>query len=149
MARRERKGPVESLVTGVVVGTAFILYWVFGGHHPWAIIGALFAGVLPASRGLSAILAARANRPKIERAARLDPHEIEAQDQKDALRVARDKGGRVTPSLLALESDLSVERAERALDALASKGHAALRVRDDGRIEYEFAEFLPQIENRY
>ena len=38
---------------------------------------------------------------------------------------------------------MTVEEAERALDSLAKKGHAAVRIRDDGRIEYEFSEFLP------
>jgi len=48
----------------------------------------------------------------------------------------------VTPALVVLGSELTIEEAERALDALARKGYASMRVSDDGRVEYEFAEFL-------
>ena len=44
--------------------------------------------------------------------------------------------------MVALDCDMSVEEAERVLDDLAKKGHASMRVREDGRIEYEFAEFF-------
>ncbi len=37
---------------------------------------------------------------------------------------------------------MCLEEAEKALDAMAQKGYASLRVRDDGRVDYEFAEFL-------
>jgi len=37
---------------------------------------------------------------------------------------------------------VSLEEVEKALDAMARMGYASLRVRDDGRVEYEFAEFL-------
>jgi hypothetical protein len=47
-----------------------------------------------------------------------------------------------SPSLVALESELTVERAERALEDLTRNGHASMRVREDGRIEYEFIEFI-------
>jgi hypothetical protein len=43
---------------------------------------------------------------------------------------------------------MSVETAERVLDGLAKKGHASMRVRDDGRIEYEFSEFMTSINER-
>ena len=38
---------------------------------------------------------------------------------------------------------LSLAEAERVLDGMARGGHATVSVTDDGRVEYEFREFLP------
>jgi hypothetical protein len=141
---RKPKTNVESLVTGLVVGSGFIAFYLFGGHQAWAIFAALFAGLLPASRGLSGMIAARANAPAEKK---LGERERAAESEKSVLRIARDRGGRLTPALVALDCDLGVEEAERVLDGLAKKGHASMRVRDDGRVEYEFSEFLPAIED--
>jgi hypothetical protein len=143
---RGEKGAGESLASGLVLAGAFVAFWAFGGHPVWALLVAVFAGVLPASRGLSGLVAARAERKALEAkntTPKIDAKSAAARGEKTVLRVARDKGGRVTPSLVALESDLSVEDAEKALDDLAKKGHASIIVREDGRIEYEFIEFLP------
>ena len=142
---RSGKGAVESLASGLVLAAAFVAFWAFGGHPAWALLIAVFAGILPASRGISGLVAARAERKALEEqntAPKLDAKSAAARSEKTVLRIARDKGGRVTPSLVALESDLSVEDAEKALDDLAKRGHASMVVREDGRIEYEFVEFL-------
>jgi hypothetical protein len=144
--RSGRGGAAESLASGLVLAAAFVVFWALGGHPVWALLVAVFAGVLPASRGISGLIAARAEEKALEAqnaAPKLDAKSAAALGEKTVLRIARDKGGRVTPSLVALESDLSVEEAEKALDDLAKKGHASMVVREDGRIEYEFAEFLP------
>jgi hypothetical protein len=140
--RRERRprSNVESLITGLVVGSGFVTYWVFGGHQSWALFAAFFGGLLPAARGLAGLIAAKGAAPA---AKRLGERETAAENERIALLVARKKGGRITPALVVLDSEMSVEAAERALDGLARKGHAAVRIRDDGRIEYEFSEFLP------
>ncbi len=39
---------------------------------------------------------------------------------------------------------MGIDEAERVLDGLVKNGHASMRVREDGRIEYEFSEFLPR-----
>jgi hypothetical protein len=143
---REGKGAAESLISGLVLAAVFLGFWAFAGHPAWALLVAVFAGVLPASRGLSGLVASRAERKALEAksaAPRLDAKSAAARGEKAVLRIARDKGGRVTPSLVALDTDLSVEEAERVLDDLAKKGHASMVVREDGRIEYEFSEFLP------
>ena len=144
---RRPKTDVESFVTGLVVGGGALAYWFLApGEKPWWIIAiAVFAGLLPAARGLSGIISARASAPA---AKKLDDRAKSAEAEKTALRMARDRGGRLTPSLMALDCDMSVEEAEAVLEGLAKKGHAAMRVRDDGRIEYEFAEFLPSISDR-
>lgn len=143
------RGPAESLASGLVLAAAFVAFWVFGGHPTWALLVAIFAGVLPASRGISGLVTARAERKALEAkdssakyaVPKIDAKSAAARDEKIVLRLARDKGGRLTPSLVALESDLSVEEAEKALDDLTKKGHASMVVREDGRIEYEFIEF--------
>ena len=59
------------------------------------------------------------------------------------LQIARRQSGRVTPTLVAVDTTLSVEAAERTLDEMVRGGHATMAVADDGRVEYEFREFLP------
>ena len=43
---------------------------------------------------------------------------------------------------IALESDLSIEQAQKALEKLASKGFAEMRVKKSGVIVYIFPEFV-------
>lgn len=62
--------------------------------------------------------------------------------EKTILRVAKKNGGIATPSEVALESDASAEEAQAALDKLANKGFAELRVRKSGALAYVFPEFL-------
>jgi hypothetical protein len=137
---RRPKTNVESFLTGLALCAGFMAFWAFGGHQTWAIFAAVFAGLLPATRGLSGMISSRAAAPA---AKRLSDRERAAENEKAVLRMARDRGGRLTPSLVALDCDMGVAEAELVLDGLAKKGHASMRVRDDGRIEYEFAEFLP------
>lgn len=136
---KRQKTAVESLITGLVVGGGFLALWALGGHAVWALLAAVFGGLLPASRGLSKLIAARAAAPA---AKRIGEREQAAENERSVLRIARDRAGRVTPSMVALDCEMSVEEAERVLDDLAKKGHASMRVREDGRIEYEFAEFF-------
>ncbi len=143
MAKRERgdrqKTSVESLITGLVVGGGFIAFWAYGGHQVWALFGALFGGLFPAARGLSGIIAARSAAPA---AKRLGERERALERERSVLVIARDRSGRVTPTLVALDCGMGIEEAESVLDSLAKKGHASMRVREDGRIEYEFSEFM-------
>jgi hypothetical protein len=139
---RRPRTDVESFVTGLVIAGGAFAYWFLApGQKPWWIFFiAFFGGFLPAARGLSGMLSSRSAAPG---ARKLGEREKAAEHERTALAVAREKGGRITPSLVVLASDMTVEEAERALDSLAKKGHAAVRIRDDGRIEYEFSEFLP------
>lgn len=57
------------------------------------------------------------------------------------LRTAKSNKGLVTPGHLALEADVPLEQAHKALEKLSSKGFAELRVRDGGTIAYYFSEF--------
>ena len=61
--------------------------------------------------------------------------------EKTILRLARKNAGLVTPGEVAIEGDMSVEEARKALDKLAKDGVAEIRVRSSGVIVYYFAEF--------
>ena len=61
--------------------------------------------------------------------------------EKTVLRVARKNAGFVTPGEVAIEGDMSVDEARKALDKLAKDGVAEIRVRSSGVIVYYFAEF--------
>ena len=96
------------------------------------------AGVMPLVSGLVGLprrlIRAREAAPPRQNRERLAEQAI--------LRAAQRDRGRVTPATVALASDLSMEEAEKRLTDMARKGYASLQVRDDGRVEYEFAEFL-------
>jgi hypothetical protein len=57
------------------------------------------------------------------------------------LRIARANRGTVTPAQVAVESEWTLEQAQKALEKLAAGGHADMRIRDSGVIEYRFVEF--------
>ncbi len=136
---RPRRNPLESLITGLVVGGGFMTYWALGGHKDWAIFVAFFGGLLPVARGVAGLVAARGAAPA---AKKQGDRERALGNERAVLGLARDKGGRLTPALVALDCSMGIEEAELVLDGLAKKGHASMRVRDDGRIEYEFSEFM-------
>jgi hypothetical protein len=150
---RGRRTPVESLVMGLAMGGAMLAWWAFapGARDSWWLLpGAIFMGIMPVARGISGIVAQRSAIAREREAQRLsgggadrEARKGPASVERAILRLASERGGRLTPALVVLGSQLSIQEAERALDELAKKGHAAMRIRDDGRVEYEFSEFLP------
>ncbi len=62
--------------------------------------------------------------------------------ERTILRTAKKNGGLTTPSEVALEADTSIEEAQAALEKLATKGFAELRVRKSGTLVYAFPEFM-------
>jgi hypothetical protein len=134
------RSAVENLVTGLVVAAGSAAFWFFNQHSWWIGFIFLFGGIMPLVRGLRGVIANRIDAPRQKK---LNDKERTAENERTILKIAASRGGRVTPSLVVLESGLSLEEAERALDAMSGKGHASLRIRDDGRVEYEFSEFLP------
>lgn len=132
--RKRRKKAEGRLAGGVACTIAFGAVWAATGAWFW-LFPLAFLGVGPIIEGgliLKRMRAARAG----ELPGAPDPeHEV--------LRIARAQRGRITASVVAVESALSIAEAERILDRLARTGHATLAVTDDGRVEYEFREFLP------
>jgi hypothetical protein len=144
---------------GLAMGGAMVAWWAFapGGKAGWWLLpAAIFMGIMPVARGISGLVAQRsaiarereARRPAGGGEERAKGRGGAAWAERTILRLASDRGGKLTPSLVVLGSDMTIVEAERALDELAKKGHAALRVRDDGRVEYEFSEFLPASDPR-
>ena len=75
------------------------------------------------------------------------PREIEHRDrggviEKQILRSAKSNKGYTTPSEVALESEVSIEEAQQALDYLVSKGFAEMKVSKSGTIVYYFPDIL-------
>lgn len=62
--------------------------------------------------------------------------------EKIILRTARKNDGFVTPGEVAIEGDVTVDQAQTALEKLAAKGYAQMRVRTSGVIVYAFPEFF-------
>jgi TM2 domain-containing membrane protein YozV len=62
--------------------------------------------------------------------------------EKQILRLAKKRGGILSPSEVALESDISIDQAKKELEELVSKGVAEIRVRSSGTIVYAFPEFM-------
>jgi TM2 domain-containing membrane protein YozV len=60
------------------------------------------------------------------------------------LKTARDNGGYVTPSEIALEAKVSPDLAKERLEEMVSKGYAEHRVTKTGLIVYAFPEFMQE-----
>lgn len=118
-----------------VLGT---LYAVTGAGI-FVFIG-VFVGVLPTMRGISKLLQARVGARE-----RKELESVRAETrERVVLRLAKAEAGCLTPAIVAVNSELTLDEAEEQLRAFADKGYAELKVTDDGRIEYIFPEFLPR-----
>ena len=134
----KKKGASESVVTGLAFIAVFGVLWaVVGGW--WWIFPLMFAGVLPTVEGIRRLLAERSQK-------KVDPQQRETLDEKEVLKIAQMENGTVTPSLIALKSSLTIERAEEVLQKLAARGYTSMEVTEDGRVQYEFPEFRRRIE---
>jgi|WetSurMetagenome_2_1015567.scaffolds.fasta_scaffold629595_2 hypothetical protein len=140
-AGRKKRTSVETLVSGLAFGVGFSVYWFFHPEAFWPIFPIIFAGVLPFASGLRGVITGIAAAPGRKRQDKL---ESAAERERSILRIAQREKGLVAPSLVALESSLSLDEAQTALEDMAKKGHAAMQVTEDGRIVYEFREFLPR-----
>jgi TM2 domain-containing membrane protein YozV len=66
--------------------------------------------------------------------------------EKVILRTAKQNHGLVSPGQIALEANVPIEEAQQALDQLAAKGYAEMKIRTSGVIAYRFPEFADQNE---
>jgi hypothetical protein len=135
---RKRRSAEASITSGAVFTVAFGLAGILTQQW-WFIFPLVFAGILPLAEGLRRL-----------RRERLPPKQVEEQPQalltsaaaeKQILLAAKEEKGIVTPALIALKTELTIQEAEKLLEEMARKGYAMMHVRDDGRIEYEFPEF--------
>jgi hypothetical protein len=72
---------------------------------------------------------------------RVDPGPRESLE-KVILRTAKKNKGVATPGEVALEGDIPIDEARKALEKLVTEGYAEMRVRKSGTIVYVFLEFL-------
>jgi hypothetical protein len=128
----------SSITTGLVFTAGFGIAWAVTGLW-FLVFPMVFAGVLPLVRGLLRLPASR-DREKHTELSRTVARE------KQVLQAARDERGIITPTVVALKTDLSIHDAEQMLEDMARKGHALMRVTESGRVEYEFPEFLPRLD---
>ena len=132
--QRSAKKAESRLAGGVACTFVFGGLWVITGAWFW-LFPLAFVGLAPTIEGLLALRRVRSTSASELPKAPDPEHEV--------LRIARAQGGRITASVVAVESSLSLAEAEEALDGMARRGHATIAVTDDGRVEYEFREFLP------
>ena len=132
----------QEFFSGLSMTILFTLlyFFVFGVGAWWVIFPLVFAGILPLSRGLFKLLE---NRSREKSIAEREAAQNARYPEKLILQTARDRKGRVTPALIALDSSLSIEEAEKALRYMASHGYASMEVTENGTVEYIFADFLP------
>jgi hypothetical protein len=139
---RRKKSAEASLTSGIVFTVAFGIAWAVMGPKGWFFVFPLmFAGVLPMIEGIRRLSAARRSRPEISGAKKTGAFSAE----KQILLAAKEENGVVTPALIALKTDLSIQEAEKKLEEMAQNGYAMMQVRESGRIEYEFPEFMPRL----
>ena len=119
----------------------------FGGmfmmfNSLWFLIFPLvFAGLLPLARGAGKLLEEQ-DQNRIE--PRKPPRPLKRDDRERLiLKSAKTHDGRVSPTLIAVETDMTIAQAEKILTELVRKGYATLEVRDNGGLEYHFPDFLP------
>ena len=99
----------------------------------------VFAGLVPAIRGSVRFFSAqRLPGKKRRELPKVDTDTIE----RAILSTARNEKGRVTPAIVALGANVSLEKAEKALEDMAKRGYTTMEVRDNGTVEYVFPEFL-------
>jgi len=113
------------------------LYFIF---HGWFWIFPLFfAGVLPVMKGIDRVLSDNASR-RIEKPRKQRPLSREERERR-VLTCARSCKGIVTPALIAVETEISIDQAAEILEDLVRRGYASLEVRDNGGLEYHFSDF--------
>ncbi len=137
MAKRIRSR--DEFISGLTMTIAFGALWIFLGSTFWAIPMVL-AGVIPMIRGGAKFFSER-RLPEKKRQQLLAAETVNI--ERSILSVAKSENGRVTPTLVALNTDTTLENAQKALEDMVRRGYATMDVRDNGTVEYVFPEFLP------
>ena len=130
---------VGGLTSGIVIGG---LWWFHILGTPWAIGLWVVFCALPILGGLrrSARQLADRSHDRRKRLASQQASEAERKDslEKKVLQVAAGRKGVVTPALVVLDTDLRLEEAEKVLETLAAHGHAEMRIKANGTIDFVF-----------
>jgi hypothetical protein len=140
MASRSRRFKArDEFISGLSMIAVFSTLWIFFGGFFW-VFPLLFAGVLPCIRGGVKFFTDAKLRGN-SRIELLEPQEEGI--ERAILKTAKESMGRVTPAIVALNANATLENAEKALEDMVKHGYASMDVRDNGTVEYVFPEFLP------
>jgi hypothetical protein len=127
------KSPFTSIMTGIMFACAFGAAWFF--TKSWFFIFPLvFVGLMPIINGLSRLSGRKKYKEISRKSSKLSV-------EKQILLVAKQEKGKVTPALIALNSDLPLEEVEQALSEMVKKGFVEMNVTSQGRVEYIFPDF--------
>jgi hypothetical protein len=137
---KPQRSPLESIITGGVLTVVFGALWLARGDWWWAF-PTFFAGVSPIIMGVRRLF-----QRKQEISATLKT--IEAQKEKEILRVAVEQKGKLTPAGVALKTNLTIQEAQALLEKMTKQGYAEMKILSSGLIEFEFPEFLPQSDTK-
>ena len=129
----------DEFISGLSMIAVFGALWIFVGGGFW-IFPMVFAGILPCVRG--GVRFFTDMRLRGERRREL-PGRKEEGIERAILTTAKEEKGRVTPAMVALNTNVTLENAEKALEDMVRRGYASMDVRDSGTVEYVFPEFLP------
>ncbi len=138
--RRERnnKTPIESIIAGSAFTVVFGVLLVTRQQEWWWMFPMVFAGVIPLLEGLRKIVFGKpGNKGAVI--------QKEADAEKQILRAAHEGNGRLTASIAALKTNLTIKEAQNILENMTREGHAVMNVTKDGFVEFEFPEFLPRL----
>ena len=130
----------DEFISGMMMTLAFSALWLFTNATFW-VFPLVFAGLLPLVRG--AVRFFGSSRAEQDRVKELSDGRQAAVERK-ILTTARSEGGRVTPALVALDTDISIVEADTALQDMVKLGYATMDITDNGTVEYVFREFLPR-----
>ncbi len=128
----------DEFISGLSMIAVFGALWIFIGGVFW-ILPLVFAGVLPCIRGgvrFFTDLRLGSERRK------LLPARKEEGIERAILTTAKEANGRITPAIVALNTNVTLENAEKALEDMVKRGYASMDIRDNGTVEYVFSEFL-------
>lgn len=137
MAKRVRAR--DEFISGLTMTIVFGALWLVFGSKFW-ILPMVFAGLIPSIRGGVRFFT---DRSLPRRKARQIPGKTTSSIEREILAVARNERGTVTPAIVALNSDVSMEEAQKALEDMVRRGYASMEVKESGTVEYVFPEFLP------
>jgi hypothetical protein len=132
--QNKHDNPVMSIITSLVVLAVCVV--MFARSQSWFVFfPALFFAIFPLKNAITRILNGKKLRQELSQ-------NEEMRNQKTVLRIAKENKGIVTPTLVAMNSDLSIEQADLLLQSITKKGFADMQIRESGKIEYEFREFI-------
>ena len=131
----------QEFFSGLSMTILFTLLYFLVFRVWWVFFPLIFAGIMPTVRGIFKMLDDRNKQRTFKNETAVENAHY---PEKAILQAARDRQGKVTPALIALDSNLSIEEAEKALRYMASRGYASMEVTESGSIEYIFTDFLPQ-----